>query len=126
LWLVTSRRRKNLALRLRQARIDESWFAGLYTADEQPAQKPDPRCFEPVWAALVACPGHPEMAPAIYVGDRAGDHAAASAAGIPFLAVLTGPEVRQGFPGDLDERFVVEDATHIPRWLDEHGQGLTI
>ncbi len=124
LWMVTSRGRRNLALRLEQARIEARWFEGLFTANEQPAQKPDPRCFEPVWETLGRRPGDPELAPTLYVGDRAGDRQAAAAAGIPFVAVLTGPEVRQGFPGDIDPRFVVEDATHIPRWLDEHGQGL--
>lgn len=120
LWIVTSRRRENLALRLSQACIDVGWFEGVFTADEQPALKPDPRCFDPVWQCIGKRPGHCDLAPTLYVGDRHGDRLAAHAAGIPFIAVLTGPEVRQGFPGDLDPDFVIPDASAIVDWVESY------
>lgn len=122
--MVTSRRRHHLALRLAQARVEASWFEGMFTADEQPALKPDPRCFEPVWERIGKRPGHRDLRPTVYVGDRHGDRLAAHAAGIPFIAVLTGPEVRQGFPFDLDPDFVIPDAAAIVDWLEAYADRL--
>lgn len=101
LFIVTKRSSKHLALRLRQAGIQEHWFDGIFPADHGPAAKPDPRCFEPVWSKMGWSPSeHQEGddARAVYVGDRAEDQLAAKRAQIPFIAVLTGPESRQGFP----------------------------
>jgi phosphoglycolate phosphatase len=109
LWIVTKRSRRRLADRLAQAGIAQELFDGIFPAEDQPAVKPDPRCFAPVWQALGGF-----SAQALYVGDRAEDRAAAQAAGIGFLAVLTGPEVSSGFPGDLDEAAVIASVAELP------------
>jgi phosphoglycolate phosphatase len=121
---VTSRAREHLALRMQQGGLDETWFEGVFAYDEQPAPKPDPRCFEPVWLK-VQRPGL-SLKPAIYVGDRRGDGEAARAAGIAFVAVLTGPEVMHGFPFDLHARDVLDDVTHLVEWLDTHGASVAL
>lgn len=109
LYIVTKRTRRRLAVRLAQARIDPALFDGVFALEDQPAAKPDPACFTPVWDTLGARPRG-----AVYVGDRFEDRAAAEAAGIRFLAVLTGPEVSRGFPGDLPPQQVVPSAAHVP------------
>lgn len=112
LFVVTRRTRMRLEMRLAQARLSLSDFDGLFTAEDQPAQKPDPRCFEPVWNVL----GRTEPR-AIYVGDRDEDRQAAAAAGLTFLAVRTGPEARVGFPHDHPESHTLAHASQIIDWL---------
>lgn len=112
LWIVTKRSQRRLADRMQQAGLDMNWFDGVFPAETQPATKPDPRCFAPVWQALGGTPPG-----AVYVGDRAEDRRAAEAAGIRFVAVLTGPEVAQGFPGDLSPAQVAATVAHVPEVL---------
>jgi phosphoglycolate phosphatase len=113
MWIVTKRSRRRLAARLAEAGIAESLFHGIFAAEEQPALKPDPMCFFPVWSAL----GGP-TAEAIYIGDRHEDRRAAEGAGIGFRAVLTGPEVARGFPGDLAPSSVLASVAELPEHLD--------
>jgi phosphoglycolate phosphatase len=112
LFIVTKRSRRRLGDRLAQAGIPPALFDGIYPAEDQPAVKPDPRCFAPVWQTLGRF-----SAEALYVGDRSEDRAAAEAAGIGFLAVLTGPEVASGFPGDLDRDAVMTSVAELPERL---------
>jgi phosphoglycolate phosphatase len=112
LWIVTKRSRRRLDVRLAQAGLPVPLFAGIFPAEDQPALKPDPRCFEPVWRAL----GRAEPR-ATYVGDRQEDRRAAEAAGIGFFAVLTGPEVGHGFPGDLSPTAVIASVAELPARL---------
>jgi phosphoglycolate phosphatase-like HAD superfamily hydrolase len=109
-FIVTKRTRRRLAIRMRQAGLEEGMFAGIFPAEDQPALKPDPACFAPVWRAF----GRQDPR-AVYVGDRHEDRQAAEAAGIRFVAVLTGPEVRTGFPGDLAAAQVVASVADVPR-----------
>jgi phosphoglycolate phosphatase-like HAD superfamily hydrolase len=62
-----------------------------------------------VWSAL----GRRDEA-AVYVGDRHEDRAAAESAGIGFYAVLTGPEVSVGFPGDLAKEAIIASVAELP------------
>jgi phosphoglycolate phosphatase len=112
LWIVTKRSRRRLHDRLAQAGLSAALFDGIFPAEEQPAIKPDPRCFTPVWQALG---GQPPSA--IYVGDREEDRLAARAAGVGFVAVLTGPEVKRGFPGDHPPADVLPSVASLPAWL---------
>jgi HAD superfamily hydrolase (TIGR01509 family) len=112
LWIVTKRSRRRLHDRLAQAGLSASIFDGIFPAEEQPAIKPDPRCFVPVWRALGRQPGR-----ALYVGDRDEDRRAAEAAGVHFVAVLTGPEVAHGFPGDLPPSSVLASVSELPERL---------
>jgi phosphoglycolate phosphatase len=114
LWIITKRSRRRLSVRLAEAGIEESLFEGIFAAEEQPALKPHPSCFAPVWQALG---GRPPAA--IYVGDRDEDRRAAEAAGIEFRAVLTGPEVAFGFPGDLPPAAILTSVAELPARLDE-------
>jgi phosphoglycolate phosphatase len=119
LWIVTKRSRSRLAQRMNQAGLPPSLFTGIFAYEDQPASKPDPRCFEPVWRAL----GRPSPDRAVYVGDRADDQLAASAAGLCFIGVRTGPEhhARPGATSFLDalppER-VLDSVVELPRWLE--------
>jgi len=109
LWIVTKRSRRRLHDRLAQAGLPEALFDGIFPAEAQPRIKPHPDCFAPVWAAL----GRQDRE-AVYVGDRHEDRAAAEAAGIGFYAVLTGPEVSVGFPGDLAAHAVMSSVAELP------------
>ena len=109
LFIVTKRSSRRLEIRLRQAGLDAAAFDGIYPAEAQPATKPDPACFTPVWRAL----GRQDDR-AIYVGDRREDRAAAEGAAIRFVAVLTGPEVTEGFPGDLPAARVLPSVAALP------------
>jgi phosphoglycolate phosphatase len=112
LWIVTKRSRRRLADRMAQAGLAPSLFDGIFPAEAQPALKPDPRCFTPVWEALGRRPPA-----AIYIGDREEDGRAAEAAGVEFVAVLTGPEVGRGFPGALPASAVLPSVAELPAWL---------
>lgn len=121
LWIVTSRSRTRLAQRMREGGLRAEWFRGVYPRDEQPFQKPDPRCFEPVWQRLGMRPGDAALPKVLYVGDRASDQAAAAAAAVPFVAVQSGPEARFGFPSGIPASHVIPTAAHLPEWLNQHG-----
>ncbi len=113
LWIVTNRGEKRLSQRMAEADLDKAWFAGVFPRERQPAGKPSPRCFEPVWRALGGKPSR-----AIYVGDRADDARAAAAAGLAFVAVATGPEAALGtFPGALPHHAHLPSAAGLHRWL---------
>lgn len=118
LWIVTKRSRRRLAQRMEQAGLAPSLFTGIFAYEDQPAAKPDPRCFEPVWQAL----GGSRPDRAVYVGDRADDHIAACAAGLCFVGVRTGPEHFAGsdptFLDALSREHVLDSAADLPRWLE--------
>lgn len=119
LWIVTKRSRQRLAQRMDQAGLAPSLFTGIFAYEDQPAAKPDPRCFEPVWQAL----GGPRPEHAVYVGDRADDQLAASAAGLCFVGVRTGPEHHArpdvtSFLDALPREHVLDSAAELPRWLE--------
>ena len=117
LFIVTKRSSKRLYQRLAQAGIDSAWFEGIYPADYGPAPKPDPRCFEPVWQAIGWQPaGAQESTKALYIGDRREDQLAARRAGIPFVAVLSGPESHQGFP-ESGALKVLQSVKELPDFL---------
>ncbi|HLT37158.1 MAG TPA: HAD family hydrolase [Enhygromyxa sp.] len=120
LWIVTKRSRTRLAQRMDQAGLAPSLFTGIFAYEDQPAAKPDPRCFEPVWRAL----GGPRPEHAIYVGDRIDDQLAASAAGLCFVGVRTGPEHHAcddatSFLDALPHEHVLDSAAELPRWLED-------
>jgi HAD superfamily hydrolase (TIGR01549 family) len=116
LFIGTKRSRRRLMIRLQQASLDARLFDGIFAAEDQPATKPDPRCFEPVWDTLGGVPRA-----TLYVGDRFEDRHAAEGAGVRFLAVMTGPEVELGFPGDLPATCVLPSVAAVPAWLRQHG-----
>lgn len=115
LWIVTKRSRRRLFDRLAQAGLAAHTFDGIFAAEDQPRTKPHPSCFAPVWKALGSLNEN-----AVYVGDRYEDHQAATAAGIGFYAVLTGPETVHGFPGDLPLAAVVNSVAELPERLIPH------
>jgi len=125
LWIVTKRSRRRLAQRMGQAGLDAALFEGIFAYEDQPAAKPDPRCFDPVWSRL----GGPRADEAVYIGDREDDHVAARAGGLEFVGVRTGPELiahggRTPAPSFLDalprER-VLDTAAEVPAWLEALG-----
>lgn len=116
LWIVTKRSRRRLAQRMDQAGLRRDLFEGIFAYEDQPASKPDPRCFEPVWREL----GGPAGERALYVGDREDDHIAARAAGLGFVGVRTGPEHVDGasFLDALPTEHVLDSAAALPDWLE--------
>lgn len=112
MWIVSKRSRRRIHSRVRAAGIAAEMFHGIFANEDQPAPKPDPRCFEPVWSHVG------RQRDAIYVGDRHEDRLAAEAAGIRFVAVRTGPEARRGVFDDLPDDRVVDSAAEIPDWLE--------
>lgn len=119
LWIVTSRSARRLFQRMTESGLEREWFRGIFPREDQPQQKPHPSCFEPVWQALGARPGDAELEHVFYVGDRECDQLAAAAAGVPFIAVRTGPEVRQGFPRGIPNSQILDTVADVPRWLRE-------
>lgn len=117
MWIVSKRSRRRIHSRVRAAGIAAEMFGGIFANEDQPAPKPDPRCFAPVWSSVGA------RQHAIYVGDRHEDRLAAEAAGLRFVAVRTGPEARRGVFDDLPPESVVESAAEIPDWLERIGGG---
>jgi len=115
LWIVTKRSRRLLSLRMRQAGLEEAHFEGIFAFEDQPAPKPDPRCFEPVWRAT----GGAQPQHSLYIGDRAEDEQAASAAGLTFVAVGTGPEGLSAF-GDVPASHRLGSVAGLPGWLERH------
>src|SRR5688572_32657750 len=109
LWIVTKRSRRRLYDRLSQADLPVSLFDGIFPAEAQPQIKPHPDCFAPDWEALGGV-----RHTAVYVDDRHEDRHAAEAAGIGFYAVLTGPEVACGFPGDLPPAAIMASVAELP------------
>lgn len=120
LWIVTSRSRRRLAQRMQEGGIPEEWFRGVFPREDQPRQKPHPDCFEPIWQRLGTRPGDPSLQ-VLFVGDRHDDQRAAHAAGIPFVAVRTGPEAKLGFPAAIPEGHVLDSAAEIADWLLKYG-----
>lgn len=114
LWIVTKRSRRRLVQRMNQASLALELFDGIFAHEDQPASKPDPRCFEPVWQQL----GGPAHERAVYVGDREDDMLAARGAGVQFIGVRTGPELR-GFLDALPPEHVLDSAAELPAWLLE-------
>lgn len=119
LWIVTKRSRSRLAQRMNQAGLSPELFTGIFAYEDQPVSKPDPRCFEPVWRAL----GRPRPEHSVYVGDRADDQLAASAAGLHFIGVRTGPEHHAcpdatSFLDALPPEHVLDSVAELPRWLE--------
>lgn len=118
-FIVTKRSSRRLEHRLREAGLKQEWFDGIYPSDHGPAPKPDPRCFEPVWQSIA---WHPEQASphepprAIYIGDRSEDQLVAERARIPFVAVLSGPESRRGFPAP-GASHVLSSVSELPELL---------
>lgn len=117
LWIVTSRGRSNLGLRLEQGGWEPAWFHGIFAREDQPEQKPSPRAFEPVWQARER--RGLGKRPACYFGDRGGDRAAATAAGVKFVAVLTGPEAAAGFPGTDPGGHVLASVAGSLEWVEQ-------
>lgn len=119
LFIVSKRSRLRMGMRLAQAGLDHTWFDGIFADEDLPASKPDPRCFEPVWSRVGG------RRPALYVGDREDDRRAAEAAGLPFVAVTTGPEATFGrFPEDHPPEHTLESAAHLAQWLGAHGEAV--
>ncbi|TPV94524.1 MAG: HAD-IA family hydrolase [Myxococcales bacterium FL481] len=114
LWIVTKRTRRRLDQRLINAGISSDLFDGIFTNEQQPAPKPDPRCFDPIWQQIGG------RAPAVYIGDRHEDRLAADAAGLTFVAVRTGPEADYAWVGELEDHRVLGSAADTPSWLSQH------
>lgn len=112
LWVVTKRERLRLSQRLREAELPAELFDGIFCNEDVPEPKPSPRCFEPIAAALGRAPSRP-----LYVGDREDDRQAATAAGIEFVAVCTGPEHTLGFPHEHPASHVLPSVVSLPAWL---------
>ena len=83
---------------------------GLVACDDGHGAKPDP-------AGALAFAAARGLAPAevLVVGDGATDRDAAAAAGMPFVAVLTGTAGPEAFPR---ARAVLADIDALPGWLD--------
>ena len=114
MWIVSKRSRRRIGSRMEAAGIRAELFRGVFAGEDQPAPKPDPRCFAPVWNEIG------EQRPAVYFGDRHEDRLAAHAAGLRFVAVRTGPEADNGFPTEHPSRDTLSTAADAVAWVDTH------
>lgn len=91
--IVTSLARPVLIHSLCSLGWNPSWFAMMVAEGEAPANKPDPRVFEPVLQSFK------EVAPhsILYVGDALTDGHAAKGAGLRFVGVARSVERQRAF-----------------------------
>lgn len=117
LWIVTKRARRRLDSRMQAAGLARELFTGIFPLEDQPAAKPDPRCFEPVQRLI----GDAGLRASMYIGDRREDMIAAHAAGLTFVAVRTGPEAGETFAPELPTTYILDRASDLVAWLDLQG-----
>ena len=86
LWILTKRSRLRLSYRLSDGGLNAEDFEGIFCAEDQSYQKPDPRCFDCLPCLSV------DKSQIVYIGDRAEDRSAARRRGISFIGVESGPE----------------------------------
>ena len=91
--IVTSLSRPVLLHSLRALGWSESNFSVLVAEGEAPANKPDPRVFEPALASLGGMQRHEIL----YVGDALSDAQAATNAGLRFIGVARDPARQAAF-----------------------------
>jgi phosphoglycolate phosphatase len=120
MWVVSKRSTRRIISRMVDAGIRPEVFKGVFANEDQPAPKPDPRCFEPVWDAVGG------QRDAVYFGDRHEDRLAADAAGLRFVGVSTGPEGSRGAFADLPVENRIATAAEVPSWVTRHLEGLDV
>jgi phosphoglycolate phosphatase len=86
-------------------------FSAVIGGEDTRRHKPDPAGLLLAVAALGSSP-----ADCVYVGDHPVDAQAAAAAGIPFVATLTGVSRRETFD-DFDALAVIADLSRLPELL---------
>lgn len=114
LGVVTTKYARRVEAILDRAGLRDS-FAVVIGSDSVPASKPDPMGLV---AALVALAVRP--ARGLYVGDSVVDAEAASRAGVPFVAVLSGPTPRTEL-APFPAAAVLDRVAHLPAWLGLDG-----
>ena len=87
-------------------------FDVIVGGEDTPSHKPDPAALLLALRLL-----GPDGAPAVYIGDHPVDARAAAAAGIPFVATLTGAHGREAF-AEFDPVAVIPDVAALPAVLD--------
>jgi phosphoglycolate phosphatase len=91
---------------------ERSRFEIIVGGDDVAAHKPDPQGLIMALEGLDVSPGE-----ALYVGDHVVDAAAAEAAGVPFVGVLTGTTLRKAFD-DYPKVGVLEGVRDLPTLLE--------
>lgn len=101
--VLTNGPARKTARKLRAAGVAPETLDGVWSREDVPHPKPDPRCFGPALEAWRLAPCRVR-----YVADAPGDWDAARAAGLEFRAVLTGLTTRAAWAGLLDAGRIVE------------------
>jgi len=115
LGLVTTKYAYRVAAILDRASLREA-FAVVVGSDSVPAAKPDPAGLLAAIAALAVAPAR-----TLYVGDSVVDAEASGRAGVPFVAVLSGPTRRADFT-PFPVRAVLDRVAELPGWLGLDGR----
>lgn len=112
--ICTTNSYEGLVKRLKKVDIDIGWFDATSTSDWK-YSKPNPRAFEPIMDITKAPKEH-----TVYIGDILFDWRAATGAGIPFIAALSGgtPEhvfLRAGIPSSR----IIQSIAELPKLIEE-------
>jgi phosphoglycolate phosphatase len=110
LGVVSTKYARRIEAILDRERLRSS-FAVVVGSDSVPASKPDPAGLLAALSALSLAPGE-----ALYVGDSVVDAEAAHRAGVPFVAVLSGPTPRSELEA-LGAIAVLARLAELPGWL---------
>jgi phosphoglycolate phosphatase len=106
--------------RAKSAGINLDRFSFVLTADDNEYKKPDPRAFDNVFKKLDKL--SIEKDEILYVGDCVHDFRMCKAAGINFVAVLTGPTSReQLISAGVDSDHIINSVSHLPRFIETNG-----
>jgi len=120
LGIVTSRDRQSIAPRSKQNGFRLDLFDFVFTADDTPVHKPDPRVFEHPLKLLADKGVSAEET--LYVGDLAIDYLAAKGNGMPFIGVLSGFAEEQDFlDAGLAPDFLLPDVSFLSEFLSQNG-----
>lgn len=112
LGIVSSKYRPHIEPVLVRENIQQR-FSVVVGGDDVAQPKPHP---EGILHALDAL--GTTASSALYVGDTVGDAEAAQRAGVPFVAVLSGPTPAAAF-GPTTTHHVLPSVTHLPTWLSQ-------
>jgi phosphoglycolate phosphatase-like HAD superfamily hydrolase len=112
LALCTTNEKEVLEHRLRQVRVDPSWFAAISNGNSL-HQKPDPRSVDLIFKKVPV-----PRSEAIYVGDWFPDMRAARGAWVRFFAVLSGGVPKHAFLREgVPESHILERLVDLSRLI---------
>lgn len=118
LALLSSKVKILMNLNLKQIHLPKSLFTFVYSKEDVPYHKPDPRVFTKPLKKLELTKKE-----ILFVGDSIFDYLAAKKAKLNFIAVLTGHYTKKDFQKQgLKNRNILKSIKDLPKWLNENNK----